>query len=628
MTGQRRNSSIFLATGAAALLCFVAILPAPADEPVAPTSPPSTPQPTEPQADPLAPLAAEAWTLQHAEHLLRRAGFGGTAAEIAALHAMGIEGAVDHLLTATDDELPPFVPSVTGRPSREQYKDKTQEERQAIQRDYRRSDRKQLQTLREWWIQRMIATQAPLEEKMVLFWHGHFCSDHQDTRNSYHLFQQNETFRRQALGNFGHLVHAVAKDPAMLEYLDNNKNRASSPNENFAREVMELFVLGVGNYTEKDIKEAARAFTGWTFAKNKFVKNRRQHDFGDKTVLGTTGPLDGEDVIEILLERPVAARFIARKLLVFFATTNPDDATVRALAQTLRKGNYEIAPTLRRLFLSEAFYAQGLVGEQIKSPIDLIVGTFRSLPIAPPNNVLPQVSGRLGQELFQPPNVKGWPGDREWISTTTLFDRYNLMAAFFGTLDAERIRAMGSLQPRMLIGAARETMAAMKRDEAEMKEMKERQDTPDSMEPMDGEDMMEGAEPNMEGDEPDMQMQEEKVEKKAAKPNKKKTDRQRRLEQRRKRQEEAQARKQLRLFDPVPYCRSQSLTTPEAVADHLAEAMLAVQITDADRAIVIEALSTDAKGAQTPFALEHKDARRRIDSAIQLIVNMPEYQLN
>jgi uncharacterized protein (DUF1800 family) len=415
---------------ALALLPILVFGPARAGEPEpAPASRPAAAQ----ASDPLAPISKEEWTDVKAAHLLRRACFGGTLDEVESLRKLGPEAAVERILSPAADPGPAFEPVLTGRPRLAAFRALDDAARRMQGMEYRRQDHEQIESLRAWWIERMIRGGRPLEEKMTLFWHGHFTSGQRDVKDSYHMYLQNETLRKNALGNFGTLLHAIAKDPAMLEYLDNQRNRKAAPNENFAREVMELFTLGIGNYTEKDIKEAARAFTGWGFEGNDFVFRRGQHDFGRKTILGRSGNFDGDEVLDILLEEPATARTIAAKLLRFFAFEDPSDAEVESLANTLRDSGYEVRPALRRLFLSRVFYSERAMGSQIKSPVELFVGLFRSLPFeVVPGRLIARACAQLGQELFEPPNVKGWPGGRDWISTTTLADRQAFVARVFG----------------------------------------------------------------------------------------------------------------------------------------------------------------------------------------------------
>ncbi len=283
--------------------------------------------------------------------------------------------------------------------------------------------------LRSWWLARMGQTRRPLEEKMTLFWHGHFATSYDTVRNPYHLKLQNDLFRRQATGNFKALVLGICRDPAMLRYLDGNRNTKRQPNENFARELMELFTLGIGHYSEQDVKEAARAFTGWTSVAHIFHFNRQQHDYGRKTFLGQTGHFNGAHIVEMIFDKPQTARFISRKLCRYFVTEKPDQRLVDGLATTLRKHDYQFKPMLRQLFSSRWFYSEPVVGTLIQSPAQLAVSTIRQLGmplegLAIAGNLLP----KMGQDLFRPPNVKCWEGGRTWINASTMMARYNFLA--------------------------------------------------------------------------------------------------------------------------------------------------------------------------------------------------------
>lgn len=393
----------------------------------------------------LAPLPASAWTPACAAHLLRRAGFGGTPAEIAELHALGLDGAIDRLLDwdAPDGDAPRLGITLTARPGRAELMAlEDREDRQQRTREYRRKDRLQYLRIREWWMQTMVQTRHPLRERLVLFWHGHFTSGYRDVRNSYHMYMQNTLFRRHAAGSFRTLLHAISKDPAMLEYLDNRSNRKQHPNENYAREVMELFTLGVGHYTEKDIREAARALTGWTFFGNRFHFDERQHDTGEKSFLGRRGEFGGDEILDIILEQHAAATHIATRLFSYFAYDHPEPEVVEGLAETLRSNDWELRPMLRRLFRSQAFFSARATATKIKSPVELVVGLHRSLGLDGRRAVgLSLHAEMLGQALMDPPNVKGWPGGRDWITTSNLLARYNVAGAIVG-LPQDRARAL------------------------------------------------------------------------------------------------------------------------------------------------------------------------------------------
>lgn len=288
------------------------------------------------------------------------------------------------------------------------------------------------------WLKEMGKAENQLREKMALFWHGHFAVR---VRGYSQVESYVNTLRKYALANFGDLLMAVSKEAAMLRFLNNQQNRKNSPNENFAREVMELFTLGRGNYTETDIKEAARAFTGWSFNdEDEFELKTHQHDYGSKTIFGKTGNWEGEDVIRMILENPQTARFITTKLYRFFVSHDVDDARIQALSAYFFESKYDIKALLQKIFESEWFYSDAVVGSLIKSPVELIVGLNRSLGISY-SNVQPMLAVQrvLGQTLFFPPNVSGWAGGRNWIDNSTLATRMMLpkRLAEAGTLDAE-----------------------------------------------------------------------------------------------------------------------------------------------------------------------------------------------
>lgn len=275
------------------------------------------------------------------------------------------------------------------------------------------------------WLSEMINSEAQLREKMSLFWHGHFACR---VVNVYFQQQLLDVIRENALGNFGDLLREVSKSPAMLSFLNNQQNRKQHPNENFAREVMELFTMGRGNYTEEDVKEGARAYTGWGFNLNgEFVDRPFAHDTGNKTFLGKTGNFDGDDVIDIILEQKATARFITQKIYKFFVNETPDNNKVEALALGFYQSNYNLEKLMNDIFLSDWFYEEKNIGTRIKSPVELMVGVRRLIPMElekPESQLLFQRV--LGQVLFYPPNVAGWPGGKSWIDSSSLMFRMRL----------------------------------------------------------------------------------------------------------------------------------------------------------------------------------------------------------
>jgi uncharacterized protein (DUF1800 family) len=400
--------------------------------------------------------AATAMGFDEARHLLSRATFGATPAEIRAVEAMDYTSAVDRLLANWHANALTAAPSWINE-SPVQLR-RMQQEAQAEAKEKKGVDGKPLairkpvqehaRELRNWWVEEMLATDQPLVERMTLFWHNHFTSSLAKVRYTPALYRQNELFRREAFGNFARLLKAVARDPAMLIYLDGVGSIARQPNENFARELLELFTLGEGHYSEADIKNAARAFTGWSMDRETgaFIDRIKQHDGGEKTFLGQTGRFDGDDIVAILLRQPRTAELVCEKLWREFVSLTPDPAEIRRLAAILRTGNYEMKPVLRALFLSPQFRDPGSRGTLIKSPVDLIVGSVHllGLPVPEKTQLVRMMQG-LGQVPFDPPNVKGWPGGESWITTYTLLLRQQFMRRM---IEATTVSSMDG-NPRM-----------------------------------------------------------------------------------------------------------------------------------------------------------------------------------
>jgi uncharacterized protein (DUF1800 family) len=384
----------------------------------------------------LPPLSKEAWSLRHARHLLNRAGFGVPWERAEALYKMGPEEAVVSLVDygpATSLPRPEHVLEPQRRSDlialyRDQHGERPDADtlRHLIG-ERRRAEREAIEDLKAWWIQRMAESPKPLEEKMALFWHGHFATSAQKTRYSEPIYDLNALFRSHATGNFKELTIAVGQSASMLDYLDNRKSTKEHPNENWARELMELFTLGVGNYSEDDIKASARAFTGWTTRGDGFEYNLPVHDTGEKTFMGHTGQLDGWDIIDIIFDQPAASTFLCTKLYKYFVQEDPDMAVVDAMAKTFRESGFEVRPVLQELFASAAFYRPEVMGSQVKSPAQFVVQLADDLGLErPPYNQLARGTRLLGQDLFYPPNVKGWDGNRAWINANNLLLRYNL----------------------------------------------------------------------------------------------------------------------------------------------------------------------------------------------------------
>lgn len=426
----------------------------------------------------LNPLSPHLWNFQKARHLLNRAGFGIPTDRANEMVKQGLANAVDFFIQyqKQEDSIP--APEWTQkREDTEAIQMATSllglEERQMLVKDLRQQERQQVLSLKNWWFRKMAQTKRPLQEKMALFWHGHFATSAQKVKDAWANYDINQIFRESGMGNFKTLTLKVGQSPAMLRYLDNVQNVKGKPNENWARELMELFTLGIGNYTEQDIKEAARAFTGWTHRGGEFIKNDRQHDFGPKTFLGKTGNFEGEDILEIIFEQKAAHEFLPKKLWEFFVYENPEPELVAELGKIFAQSYFEIAPLLKTIFLSEAFYSEKAIQNQIKSPIQLMLGLLDGLEVdffkeldhsedgdsdddedengmmndddaqkrkklrrfnkqkgqggrQQKGQFLQLAMRQMGQELFLPPNVKGWPGNRQWINTNTILVRYNL----------------------------------------------------------------------------------------------------------------------------------------------------------------------------------------------------------
>lgn len=372
-----------------------------------------------------------------ARHLLNRTGFGAPPAAVTEFSRLSREAAVERLLASarTTPTLQPPEQEFTSPAQIREIKQFSEEEKKAFQ----RSQFLKGAELRGWWLQEMLQTPSPLTERMTLFWHNHFVSSQQKVKSGRLMLEQNLLLRRHALGHFGELLHAVAKDPAMIIYLDAATNRKGQPNENFAREVMELFTLGEGNYSEQDIKEAARAFTGWSIDREtgKYRWRAAMHDAGEKTVLGNRGNFDGDAVLDLLLRQAATAEFISGKLWREFVSPAPDPAQVRQIARVFRSTGYDIRQALRALLLSEGFWSPRNRGVLVKSPVDLVVGSMRTLEIDVRDSLpLVFVTRNLGQDLMAPPNVKGWPGGNAWINASTLLARRQFIERLLRNDDA------------------------------------------------------------------------------------------------------------------------------------------------------------------------------------------------
>ena len=395
-------------------------------------------------------LPVSAWDRTKAGQLLQRAGFGGTPDEIGQLTGMKPADAADFLLGPEKQVLsePPADVLKPGLTEQQRFlrkklrllppKDQESKGRE-LYRAVRAEQDRRLTEIRGWWLHRMAQPALAAREKLVLFLHGHFATSAEKVRNPVMLFRQNQLFREKAYGRWHELVLAVAKDPAMLLYLDGAKNRAGAPNENFARELFELFTLGVGNYTEQDIQESARAFAGWTVGWPRkpgepedqentppvFMDRRNWHDIKSKKIFGQRGSFDGEDVVRIALAQPAAPRWITRKLWRFYAGWFPEEPLQAELAEGWTESGGEMRSFLRSMWTHPAFYDPQHAEDRVKSPTEWLVGLCRQLACPLPAPALASnMLAELGQKLLEPPNVKGWDGGITWINTATLAKRY------------------------------------------------------------------------------------------------------------------------------------------------------------------------------------------------------------
>jgi len=350
-----------------------------------------------------------------AAHLLRRAGFGATSAELDRYAAMTSAAMTQSVLNF-------------------QQTSNTALEAQLPMLDFSTEKGPNAGALQAWWLQRMVQTTRPLEEKMTLFWHGLLTSG-LDKAGTTQLYTQNQLFRKMALANFDDLLKAVSKDPAMMVYLDTENNRKGKPNENYARELMELFTTGIGHYTEDDVRESARAFTGWTLKGSKQQRyttvsafNPKYFDSGQKTFMGKTGNFTGDDIVEMLVPLRATAERLSTRLFSFFAYANPEPEIVRHLADTFQQSHYNVGAVVREIFAMDAFYSPKAYRALIKSPAELAAQTLRATGSdAKVYGAAVTASAAMGQLLFYPPNVAGWPAGTSWINSSTLLTRLNFV---------------------------------------------------------------------------------------------------------------------------------------------------------------------------------------------------------
>lgn len=391
---------------------------------------------------PWQPTPADPWNRKWAAHLYRRAAFGASRADLLEAERLGFAGTLDLLFRGRPDaEVVARMLSDVGRV--------------AAARDDGGEQ------LRGWWLYAMLHGGHPLREKLTLFWHNHFATSIHKVRSAPAMFRQNELLRAHALGAFGPFLQAIGRDPAMLVWLDSNSNVKGKPNENYARELMELFSLGVGNYTEADIREAARAFTGWHTDGDNFHFNATQHDDGLKSFLGSNGNWDGTDVARIVLEQPACARFLVHKLYAAFVSeAAPPDELLEPLCVSFRNSNYDTAALLRTMLSSRHFFSDRAFRQRIKGPVEFALGAANAVygryaeshadHRALPQQVLVRRLANMGQVLFAPPNVKGWPGGRAWLTTATVLERNNFAAALAsGSLWSESVPSRSAMRSRV-----------------------------------------------------------------------------------------------------------------------------------------------------------------------------------
>ena len=397
----------------------------------------------------LSTLAASDWDRDKAALLLQRAGFGGTPQEVDALAALSPTEAADFLLGPAK-LLRPDPPAFLQESSMEEalkservkfnsLSDQAKSDAKREVAQYLRANQgRQMTELRGWWLKQMAEPARATREKLTLFLHGHFATSFEKVRSPHLLYQQNSLFREKGYGMWSDLVLGVAQDPAMLLYLDGAKSRAEAPNENFARELFELFTLGEGNYTEKDIQESARAFTGWGIGADKGKKGGLQrgsypsfknvpkwHDTGAKTIFGETGNFDGSDVVRLALAQAAAPRWIAQKLWRFYAGWPAPEPLLQELVKEWQTLKGQIRPFLMAIWTNPNFYDPVRSADRVKSPTEWLVGLCRQLGRPLPAPVLStHVLSLLGQNLFEPPNVKGWDGGIAWINTSSISRRY------------------------------------------------------------------------------------------------------------------------------------------------------------------------------------------------------------
>ena len=394
---------------------------------------------------PFEPCRDDPWDRPRVAHLHRRAGFAAPWATLERDLRDGPEASVERLLHGE-------ATTADGKPAAEFAPLMDEMGRQL-------APGATLARLQGIWLYRMIFTPHPLRERMTLFWHNHFATSNLKVQNTALMQRQNDLLRAHALGDFQALLAAIGRDPAMLIWLDSTANRKAKPNENYAREVMELFTLGRGHYTEKDIQEAARAFTGWFVVRDRFQEVPAQHDDGEKSILGRSGKFDGGDLPRILLEQPACAEFLCAKLVRAFITeVDPvTPALIAPLARSFRDSGHDIKAVVRLILRSNLFHDPGIRRRRVKSPVEFAIGTIRALEVLKPTvpaDALADACGRMGQNLYAPPSVAGWDGGPAWANSTTMLTRANFVIALLadkGRCDVEKLAKRHGSPPTFLI---------------------------------------------------------------------------------------------------------------------------------------------------------------------------------
>lgn len=384
-----------------------------------------------------------------AAHLLRRAGFGGTPEDIERYAGMTATDAAASLVR---------MPPVNGIAPPPDLKDVALGSP---------ANRRIIRSVQLWWLNRMLTTPAPLQEKMTLYFHGHFTS-RGTPRFPWITYNQNALFRRYALGNLRELTRDVSKDAAMLIYLDGNVNVAAHPNENYARELMELFTLGVDQYTERDVRESARAWTGWRVDRRgdtvSFIPS--QHDGGVKEFLGKRGNFNGDHIVDIIFEQPQCARFFAASLLNWFVYNDPEPALIESVAQLLRKHDYELSPVVEAILRSDVFHSERAYRALVKSPVEFVVGSYKTLGVGQMDAGVLDALQQMGQRIFFPPTVAGWPGGANWLTSGTMIARQNFLSRLLNSQTSNGSPWLGNLSLHPATAAQRVAQNVLQNDVA------------------------------------------------------------------------------------------------------------------------------------------------------------------